>query len=85
MYSERFLLNIRLSNHAKIRMLERKISEETILEIVETGTTKYKDSTHLWIFKSYANRNDNLLCIAVVIESVIVIKTVMHHFELDQL
>ncbi len=83
MYSKRFSLNIRISHHAKIRMQERQISEDIILDILETGTTKYKDATHLWIFKSYASRNDNLLCIAVVIESLIVIKTVMHHFELD--
>ena len=81
MFSKRFLLEVRLSHHAKLRMIERNISEETIFDIIETGTTKNKDEKHLWIFKAYNDRNDNLLCVAVVVESVLVIKTVMHHFE----
>ena len=83
MYSIRFLLEIRLSHHAKIRMVERNITEEIILDLVETGKTEYKDEKRLWIYKAYTDRDDNLLCIAVVIESVLVIKTVMHHFELE--
>ena len=83
MYSKRFLLEVRLSHHAKLRMIERNISEVTIIDVVETGTAKNKDAEHLWIYKAYKGRSDNLLCIAVVIESVLVIKTVMHHFELE--
>lgn len=83
MYSKRFLLEVRLSHHAKLRMIERNISEVTIIDLVETGTAKNKDPEHLWIYKAYKDRSDNLLCIAVVIESVLVIKTVMHHFELE--
>ncbi len=83
MYSKRFLLEVRFSHHAKLRMIERNISDEIIMDLVENGLTKYKDEKHLWIYKAYADRNDNLLCIAVVIESVLVIKTVMHHFELE--
>ena len=83
MFSKRFLLEVRLSHHAKLRMIERNISEVTIIDLVETGTAKNKDAEHLWIYKAYKGRSDNLLCIAVVIESVLVIKTVMHHFELE--
>lgn len=83
MYSNRFLLEVRLSHHAKLRMVERDVTEEIIIDLVETGMTQYKDEKHLWIYKAYADRNDNLLCVAVVIESVLVIKTVMHHFELE--
>ena len=83
MYSKRFLLEVRLSHHAKLRMIERNISEVTIIDLVETGTAKIIDPEHLWIYKAYKDRSDNLLCIAVVIESVLVIKTVMHHFELE--
>ncbi|MDO9394760.1 MAG: hypothetical protein Q7T42_12380 [Methylotenera sp.] len=54
------------------------------MDLVETGMTQYKDEKRLWIYKAYTDRNDNLLCIAVVIASVLVIKTVMHHFELEQ-
>ncbi|MDP3308889.1 DUF4258 domain-containing protein [Methylotenera sp.] len=84
MYSKRFLLEIRLSHHAKLRMVERSITDEIILDLVEAGMTQYKDEKRLWIYKAYTDRNDNLLCIAVVIESVLVIKTVMHHFELEK-
>ena len=83
MYSKRFLLEIRLSHHAKIRMVERNITDEIIMDLVETGKTQYKDEKRLWIYKAYTDRDDNLLCIAVVLESVLVIKTVMHHFELE--
>ena len=84
MYSKRFLLEVRLSQHAKLRMVERDISEAIIIDLIETGATQYKDEKRLWIYKAYTDRNDNLLCIAVVIESVLVIKTGMHHFELEQ-
>ncbi len=83
MHSLRFSLEIRLSNHAKTRMIERNITEEIILDLVETGSTHYKDDKRLWIYKAYEDRDDNLLCIAVVVESVLVIKTVMHHFKLE--
>jgi hypothetical protein len=43
MRSERFLLEIRLSHHAKLRMIERNISEEVIVDLVDTGITRYKD------------------------------------------
>ena len=65
-------------------MVERDISEAIIIDLIETGATQYKEEKRLWIRKAYTDRNDNLLCIAVVIESVLVIKTVMHHFELEQ-
>ena len=39
-----------------------------------------KDDLRLWIAKHYANRNDNLLCVAVVLEKTLVVKTLMHHF-----
>ncbi|HYN55309.1 MAG TPA: DUF4258 domain-containing protein [Methylotenera sp.] len=77
------MLEVRLSHHAKLRMIERDISEQIIIDLVETGITKSKDDKHLWIYKAYKDRSDNLLCVAVVIESVLVIKTVMHHFELE--
>lgn len=38
------------------------------------------DEKHCWIFKSYSNRDDNLVCAAVVMSSAIVIKTLMTHY-----
>lgn len=80
MYSERFSLEIRLTHHAAKRMRERDVSENILLDLIESGELRNKDATHFWIFKTYPERNDNLLCIAGVFESVLVIKTIMHHF-----
>jgi len=41
---------------------------------------RHKDETRIWIAKSYADRTDNLLCVAAVLETALVIKTVMYHF-----
>jgi len=63
-------------------MAERKIDEAMLLDLIETGEAKYKDEVRLWIFKSYADRNDNLICAAIVLEAALVVKTIMHHFEI---
>jgi hypothetical protein len=61
-------------------MLERGISRETLIDIIDTGTTKYRDETHLWVYKHYQDRPDNLICAVLVLEHSVVVKTVMHHF-----
>ena len=38
---------------------------------------------HLWIYKHIAERDDNLLCVAAVVENALIVKTVMHHWELQ--
>jgi NAD(P)-dependent dehydrogenase (short-subunit alcohol dehydrogenase family) len=40
----------------------------------------HKDETRIWIAKHYGDRADNLLCVAAMLETTLVIKTVMHHF-----
>lgn len=80
MFSTRFQRPIVLSTHAKIRMEEREISEAMLLEVIDSGDTRYKDSTHLWAFKEFPERHDNLLCAVLVLEDRVVVKTVMHHF-----
>ncbi len=80
MYSNRFQRPIVISNHAKIRMIEREISEAMLLEVIDSGDTRYKDTTHLWAFKEFPERHDNLLCAVLVLEDRVVVKTVMHHF-----
>ncbi len=80
MFSERFNKEIILTNHAKKRMRERNISGAELLSIIETGNLKFKDETHLWAFKFFENRNDNLICAVLVAENCIVVKTVMFHF-----
>lgn len=62
-------------------MAERSISEADLLEIIDTGAVRYRDDTHLWAFKHFPARQDNLLCAVLVLENAVVVKTVMHHFE----
>jgi Domain of unknown function (DUF4258) len=80
MHSQRFKLDVVLTRHAELRMVERSFSEAELLDLIDTGEVKYKDDTHLWIYKAFKSRNDNLLCAAAVIEGALVIKTLMHHF-----
>ncbi len=80
MFSARFNRPVVVSSHAKIRMAERDISEALLLEVIDTGDARYKDATHLWAFKEFPERHDNLLCAVLVLEDRVVVKTVMHHF-----
>ena len=83
MDSLRFHRPIQITRHAKERMAERGISEALLLDLIETGKAKHKDDTRLWLFKHYPERDDNLICAAAVLEDCIIIKTVMHHFQLE--
>ena len=80
MFSNRFQLSVVISSHARIRMAERDISETMLLEVIDSGDTRYRDATHLWAFKEFPERHDNLLCAVLVLEDCVVVKTVMHHF-----
>ena len=84
MDSLRFNRPIQITRHAKERMKERGISDDLLFDLIETGTAKHKDETRLWLFKHYPEREDNLICAAAVLEDCIVVKTVMHHFLLEE-
>jgi hypothetical protein len=56
------------------------MSEALLRDMIETGDGRYKDEARIWIAKHYADRADNLPCVAAVLETALVIKTVMHHF-----
>ena len=81
MHSNRFGLPVVLTEHARLRMEERDINAALILEVVETGTLKEAGGLHYWLFKYVPDRADNLLCVAAVIDNVVVVKTIMHHWE----
>ena len=81
MFSERFQLHVVTTHHARERMVERHIDEALLLDLIESGTARYKDASRLWLFKHYEGRDDNLLCAAAVIDGALVIKTVMHRFQ----
>lgn len=82
MFSSRFNRKVVLTRHARGRMTERDISDAMLMEVIDSGETRYRDSTHVWAFKEFPERNDNLLCAVLVLEDAVVVKTVMHHFSL---
>ena len=80
MFSERFGKLIVITDHARVRMVARAISEAQLRDMIETGEVRYKDEKRIWIAKHYGDRTDNLLCVAAVLDTALAIKTVMHHF-----
>ena len=83
-FSNRFNRAIVITKHAQLRMAERGISDADLFDIVETGSTKFRDENHLWVYKLMANRSDNLICVVLVLEHSVIIKTVMHHFTVEE-
>jgi hypothetical protein len=83
MFSQRFQLTIVVTTHARQRMQERDISEALLLDIIETGHNKDAGNGHHWVYKQISGREDNLLCVAAVVDNVFVVKTIMHHWELE--
>jgi len=65
-------------------MVESEILDADLLDIVETGSTKFSDENHLWVYKHFINRSDNLICVVLLLEHAVIIKTVMHHFMLKE-
>ena len=66
-------------------MQQRGLNEAQLSELLETGKTRFKDETRLWIAKAFVQRTDNLVCAAVVLEDQLIVKTVMHHFEWEEM
>lgn len=60
MHSVRFQRPVIVTRHAEQRMAERGISETMLLEMIDEGETRYADETHLWAFKTFPERHDNL-------------------------
>lgn len=83
LFSQRFNKRIAITRHARLRMGERNIDDDMLVDIIDRGQTRFSDPTHLWAFKHFPERNDNLLCAVLVLEDCVVVKTVMHHFELS--
>ena len=80
--SERFALDVVISTHARARMADRQIDEARLLDLIETGDIMRKEGGHVFIHKAYADRQDNLLCAAAVVEGVLVVKTVMVNWQI---
>lgn len=66
--------------HARLRMLERKISDSLVATVIRSGQIKPKPqkSNAFWVFADVEGRTDNSLCISIVLESDhLVVKTVL--------
>ncbi len=61
-------------------MTARAISDALLHDMIETGEVRHKDETRIRIAKQYADRADNMLCATAMLDTALVIKTVMHHF-----
>jgi hypothetical protein len=72
MNSIRFQRRIVVTRPARERMKERSISDAMLIEVIDCGETRYRDATHLWAFKSFPERDDNLLCAVLVPEDAVV-------------
>ena len=83
MISKRFNKPVVLTYHAVEQMAERHIYEATLADLIESGDVKYKDDQHLWIYKTYSTRQDNMLCVAAIERNNLIIKTVMINWELN--
>lgn len=82
MHSVRFDLPVIVTRHAEQRMAERDVSAASLLRIIDEGVTRYSDEAHLWAWLDVPGRTDNLVCAVLVLEAAVIVKTVMHRWEL---
>lgn len=82
MFSERFLKPVVVTRHAQQRMIERNIDPLLLLKIIDEGEVRMSGDTRLWSWMQVPGRDDNLICVALVLDSAVVVKTVMHRWEL---
>jgi len=80
MFSARFNKPIIITRHAQLRMVQRAISTEELMVVMDTGDVRQKDAAHLWVFKTLPHRNENMMCAVLVLEDSVIVKTVMHEF-----
>ena len=81
-YSKRFDRPVIVTRHAAQRMAERAFPARLLLELIDEGSTRFSDSSHLWAWLSVPGRDDNMVCAVLVLEEAVIVKTVMHHWEL---
>ncbi len=76
-YSKRFDKNVWLTNHAIEAMTKRKITLPEVKILIESGDYKSVEKLYGWIYYDFPERNDNLVCAAIINEKAIIIKTIM--------
>lgn len=58
-----------ITNHAFLRMSERRVTIDIIEEIIETGQGKQKYlKNKWWVYKKIKERDDNDICLSISIE-----------------
>jgi Domain of unknown function (DUF4258) len=82
MFSMRFNRPVIVTRHAAQRMAQRHVTDELLLRVIEEGKIRYSDECRLWVWLDVPGRDDNLLCTALVLEDAVIVKTVMHYWEL---
>ena len=82
MHSKRFSRPVIVTRHAAQRMADRGVSDVLLLQIIDDGGIRYRDDAHLWAWLDVPGRDDNLVCAVLVLEDAVIVKTVMHRWEL---
>lgn len=82
MFSRRFEREVVVTRHARQRMVDRDVTDALLLRVIEEGTTRYRDARRLWVWIDDPDRDDNLLCAVLVLEDKLIVKTVLHRWEL---
>ena len=83
MFSVRFNKAVVITQHAQLRMPQRAISVAELQDVIDHGDTRFKDEARLWVYMDLPGRSDNLVCAVLVLEDAVVVKTVMHYFDLE--
>jgi hypothetical protein len=68
------------TEHSILQMRLRNLTEEQVIEVIETGELKSKGSKNkFWVFKNLKGRTDNLISVSISIEKphLIVITTMI--------
>jgi len=76
-YSNRFEKNVWLTNHAIEAMVKRNIILPEIKILIESGEYRKNKDSHGWIYFEFPERDDNLVCAAVIDADAIIVKTIM--------
>ncbi len=82
MFSARFGRPVIVTRHAAQRMAERQVSDDLLLRLIDEGGQRWRDAHRLWVWLDVPGRSDNLVCAVLVLEDAVIVKTVMHRWEL---
>jgi hypothetical protein len=82
-FSPRFGKQVWITDHARKSMQKRGVLLETLEKIIENGEIKQKNNLDMWVYMCIPDRADNLICVAAINSTAIIVKTVMINWELE--